>query len=182
LGEQARVEAATSKSQISIAFLDLDDFKGINDVHGHVVGDNVLTAFGEVIGRSIRSTDIAARVGGDEFAVILPDTSPIEVTAVLQRIRYRLAARTDIPLVTATAGFVTFRIPPGSVEEMIHAADDLMYHGKRRSAGHWRMVGRVVDPGSRAESLDTPRLIDITDAPRGELLAAPPSADYRHSR
>jgi diguanylate cyclase (GGDEF)-like protein len=163
IGERARVEAAQSRMPISIAFLDLDDFKGINDAHGHVIGDNVLTAFGEVIAQSIRSTDIAGRVGGDEFTLILPNTSPQEATAVLQRIRYRLATRTDIPLVTATAGFVTFRTPPASVEEMIHTADDLMYRGKRRPAGHWRMVGRVVDREGRVDSVSTSRLVDITD-------------------
>jgi len=179
IGERARIEAARSKLPISIAFLDLDDFKGINDIHGHVVGDNVLTAFGEVINESIRSTDIAGRVGGDEFAIVLPNTNPAEATSVLQRIRKRLATRTDIPLVTATAGFVTFRIPPGSVEEMIREADDLMYRGKRRPAGHWRMVGRLVDTEGDADSVSSPRLIDITAAGDGKPLSPAVSASGR---
>ncbi|MDJ0496324.1 MAG: GGDEF domain-containing protein [Acidimicrobiia bacterium] len=173
-GEHARVGAATSRLPMTIAFLDLDDFKGVNDVHGHIVGDNVLSAFGEVISKSIRSTDIAGRVGGDEFTLILPNTGPHEATAVLNRIRHSLAARTDIPVVTATAGFVTFRVPPGSVEEMIHTADDLMYRGKRRPAGHWRMVGRVVDTEGRVEQMASPRLIDITETPEDH---SPEAAD-----
>ena len=172
IGEHARLGAAESRLPITIAFLDLDDFKAINDVHGHIVGDNVLSAFGEVITRSIRSTDIAGRVGGDEFTLILPNTTPDEAATVLKRIRHSLTARTDIPIVTATAGFVTFRVPPESVEEMIHTADDLMYRGKRRPTGHWRMVGRVVDTEGRAEPVATPRLIDITDAPEDHSAAA----------
>ena len=173
VGERTRAEAAASQSPISIAFLDLDDFKGVNDSHGHVIGDSVLAAYGEVISGSIRSTDIAGRVGGDEFTIILPNTTPQKATAVLQRIRHRLAARTDIPLVTATAGFVTFRNPPGSVEEMIQTADDLMYRGKRRATGQWRLVGRVVDNDGSIETVSNTRHIDITKFSGDNLPAEP---------
>ncbi len=161
VAEQARVQAAKSGQPISIAFLDLDGFKGVNDLHGHVVGDNVLTAFGEVIRSSIRKTDIAGRVGGDEFALILPNTDLFAAAAVLQRIRHRVAVRPDIPLVTATTGYVTFTMPPPSVEEMIHVADELMYTGKKNDPGEGRMIGRVVDVDGNY--LNVTPTIDITD-------------------
>ena len=168
IAEQARLQAADSGEPMSIAFLDLDGFKQINDVHGHVVGDNVLTAFGEVIRTSVRATDIVGRVGGDEFTLILPDTDLFEAAAVLQRIRHRVALRTDIPLVTATTGYVTFTTPPDSVEEMIHIADDLMYKGKRRAEGASRMIGRVVDGHGRLLDVSPPQTIDITESALGE--------------
>ncbi|MDJ0952961.1 MAG: GGDEF domain-containing protein [Acidimicrobiia bacterium] len=164
IAEQARQRAAESGEPISIAFLDLDGFKQINDLHGHVVGDNVLTVFGEVINSSVRATDIVGRVGGDEFTLILPNTDLFEAVAVLQRIRHRIALRTEIPLVTATTGYVTFTTPPDSVEEMIHIADDLMYKGKRPEAGGGRMIGRVVDGHGRLLDVSPPQTIDITDA------------------
>jgi diguanylate cyclase (GGDEF)-like protein len=161
VAERERVRARDTGRPISIAFLDLDGFKQINDSHGHVVGDDVLRTFGEAISTSVRTTDVVGRVGGDEFTLILPDTNPFEAAAILRRIRHRVAARTDIPLVTATAGYVTFTSPPESVEEMIHMADNLMYKGKRRGRTG-ALIGRVVDADGRM--LKVPPTIDITDA------------------
>ncbi|MGA9597816.1 MAG: GGDEF domain-containing protein [Acidimicrobiia bacterium] len=161
VAERERARATRTGEPISIAFLDLDQFKQINDGHGHVVGDAVLTAFGQILAHSVRSVDVVGRVGGDEFTIVLPNTDQFAAHAVLQRIRHRIAMRTDIPMVTATAGYVTFLTPPDSVEEMVHVADDLMYRGKQRTEAG-ALIGRVVG-GSRS----TPRgasvaTIDIT--------------------
>ncbi len=166
IAERARANARKTGKPISIAFLDLDEFKQVNDIHGHVVGDNVLTALGEVISTTIRSTDIAGRVGGDEFTLILPDTDLFEAATVLKRIRQRVAVRTDIPFVTATTGYVTFRCPPRSVEEMIHMADDLMYSGKRKDSSRGRMIGRVVDGDDRHEDVEPVPAVTIVDTDR----------------
>ncbi len=185
IAEKARLHAQSSGEPISIAFLDLDGFKQVNDIHGHVVGDNVLTAFGEVIRSSIRATDMAGRVGGDEFTLILPNTDLFEAAAVLQRIRHRVALRTEIPLVTATTGYVTFVSPPHSVEEMIHIADDLMYKGKRRVDGRGRMIGRVIDAEGRMRTVSPTLTIDITDEhsadsrPGNRRPVSSPSRDRR---
>jgi len=159
VAERERARALRTGKPISVAFLDLDQFKQINDAHGHVVGDAVLAAFGSIIQRSVRATDIVARVGGDEFTLVFPETDQFEASAVLQRIRHRISMRTDIPLVTATMGFVTFTAPPHSVEEMVRMADELMYRAKRRHVDGGVLIGRVCDStGDAAE----PATIDIT--------------------
>jgi diguanylate cyclase (GGDEF)-like protein len=159
VAERERARAERNGEPISIAFLDLDQFKQINDAHGHVVGDTVLTAVGEIITASVRATDIVGRVGGDEFTLILPDTDQFEAGAVLQRIRHRFAMRTDIPFVTATTGYVTFITPPESVEKMIQTADSLMYRAKRRD-DNGILLGRVVDREGRQGSESA--IVDVT--------------------
>lgn len=163
IAERERIRATRTGLPISVAFLDLDQFKQVNDAHGHVVGDAVLSTFGEVIRTSIRATDVVGRAGGDEFILLLPETDQFEATAVLQRIRHRATLRTDIPLVTATAGYVTFTTPPATVEEMTRAADELMYKAKRRG-NPGVLIGKVAGAQLRSRSPVCPvRTIDITD-------------------
>jgi diguanylate cyclase (GGDEF)-like protein len=159
IAERERARALRTGKPISVAFLDLDQFKQINDAHGHVVGDAVLAAFGSVIQRSVRVTDIVARVGGDEFTLVFPETDQFETSAVLQRIRHRISMRTDIPLVTATMGFVTFTAPPDSVEEMVRMADELMYRAKHRHEDGGVLIGRVCHSSGDAGK---PVMLDIT--------------------
>jgi diguanylate cyclase (GGDEF)-like protein len=173
LAERERARAARTGEPISVAFVDLDHFKQINDGHGHVVGDAVLTAFGEAIVTSVRSVDVVGRVGGDEFAIVLPDTDQFATQAVLQRVRHRIAGRTHIPLVTATVGYVTFTSPPDSVEEMLHIADDLMYKGKRRSEPG-ALIGKVVGRANLGEDhIGEARTIDITNGNRSVVNPGP---------
>jgi diguanylate cyclase (GGDEF)-like protein len=160
VAERERARALRTGKPISVAFLDLDQFKQLNDAHGHVVGDAVLAAFGSVIQRSVRVTDIVARVGGDEFTLVFPETDQFETSAVLQRIRHRISMRTDIPMVTATMGFVTFTVPPHSVEEMVRMADELMYRAKQRHGEGGTLIGRVC--GGTGQTAVQPT-IDITD-------------------
>jgi diguanylate cyclase (GGDEF)-like protein len=160
LAERERSRADRTGKPISVAFLDLDQFKQINDAHGHVVGDAVLAAYGSIITRSVRATDIVARVGGDEFTLVFPETDQFETSAILQRIRHHISIRTDIPLTTATMGFVTFTSPPDSVEDMVRMADELMYRAKQRSREGGMLIGRVCDGSGQTDGQLT---IDITD-------------------
>ena len=118
---------------ITIAYIDLDNFKGINDRLGHAVGDNLLITVTRTIAANIRSTDILSRVGGDEFVILLPETPADAAAAFLEKIQYQLdQAMSDKSWpVTFSIGAVSYPKAPPGVEEVIKKADMLMYEVKR---------------------------------------------------
>jgi diguanylate cyclase (GGDEF)-like protein len=124
---------------ITVAYLDVDDFKAINDNFGHSVGDEVLTRIAELTLLKIRKTDILGRLGGDEFAILFPQTESESAQVVLKRIRENLSEEMRVRAwtVTFSGGAATFKAPPSSVNEMIKKADDLMYEAKRRGKNNW---------------------------------------------
>jgi diguanylate cyclase (GGDEF)-like protein len=128
--------ASRSGRPLSLLFIDLDGFKSINDTHGHLFGSRALVEAAAVIRSSARETDVVARFGGDEFALVLPDTGGEGAYAVGERIRERIAAfkflvgdGLDIHL-TASLGVATLPDAAASVEELVQAADMAMYHVK----------------------------------------------------
>jgi len=128
--------ASRSGRPLSLLFIDLDGFKSINDTHGHLFGSKALVEAAAVIRSSARETDVVARFGGDEFALVLPDTGGEGAYAVGERIRERIAAfkflagdGLDIHL-TASLGVATLPDAAASVEELMQAADMAMYHVK----------------------------------------------------
>jgi diguanylate cyclase (GGDEF)-like protein len=117
----------------SMAYIDLDNFKDINDRQGHAVGDNLLVTVTRTISAHIRSTDILSRFGGDEFVILLPETPGEAAATVLTKIHDQLnraMAANNWP-VSFSIGAVTYAKPPPSVEEIIRKADMLMYEDKR---------------------------------------------------
>ncbi len=121
---------------LSLILLDLDHFKGINDRHGHPVGDAVLRAVAAVLQRSVRETDIVARYGGDEFAVLLPRTHLTGALTVAERVWRELSSLhpgSDLTLrVTASLGVSGF--PHRSVltaEQLVLTADQALFQAKR---------------------------------------------------
>src|SRR5437762_1000723 len=128
--------ASRSGRPLSLLFIDLDGFKSINDTHGHLCGSRALVEAAAVIRGSARETDVVARFGGDEFAVVLPDTGGEGAYAVGSRIRERIAAHRflagdglDIHL-TASVGVATLPDVAASAEELVQAADKAMYQVK----------------------------------------------------
>jgi diguanylate cyclase (GGDEF)-like protein len=122
---------------LSLLFIDLDGFKSINDRHGHLCGSRALVEAAAVIKGSARETDVVARFGGDEFALILPDTGQDGALAVGERIRQRIAAHgfladdgLDIHL-TASVGVATLPDAASSPDTLIRAADKAMYAVKQ---------------------------------------------------
>lgn len=125
--------ASRSGRPLSLLFIDLDGFKAINDRHGHLFGSRALVEAAAVIRGSARETDVVSRFGGDEFALVLPDTGGDGAYAVGARIRERLAAHhflvddgLDIRL-SCSVGVATLPDVAASAEELMHAADKAMY-------------------------------------------------------
>lgn len=121
---------------LTLAYMDIDDFKTVNDNAGHSTGDSILRLIAATIKNNLRVTDIIARMGGDEFSILLPETGQESVQTVLERVQKRLLGilkNIGYP-VTFSIGVVTYETPPDSVDEIIRAADKLMYisksHGK----------------------------------------------------
>jgi diguanylate cyclase (GGDEF)-like protein len=130
--------ASRSGRPLSLLFIDLDGFKTVNDTHGHLYGSRALVEAAAVIRGSARETDVAARFGGDEFAIVLPDTGSEGAYAVGERIRERLAAHlflADDGLnmhLTGSVGVATLPDVANSAEELLQAADKAMYQVKDR--------------------------------------------------
>ncbi len=124
--------ARRNGSMLTLVYIDLDDFKRINDKHGHSEGDRLLRVVGQTLMRGTRRTDRVARLGGDEFALLLPDTDAGGAREVIGKIRPLLRETLDsagFP-VTCSIGAVTFLRPPSSADEAVKAADHLMYQVK----------------------------------------------------
>ena len=118
---------------LTLVYIDLDNFKGLNDQFGHVTGDTALAAVAGALVRHTRKNDLVARVGGDEFAVLLVDVTTGQVQEALARLRQGLldAMSARQWLVTFSIGAVTFNGQSVTPEQALHAADELMYTVKR---------------------------------------------------
>ena len=125
--------AHTDNHPFTILYIDLDNFKLINDCFGHSAGDNLLRLVATTIQNSIRKTDLVARLGGDEFAILLTGTGPElaeVITRRIQKISVDMVKKHEWP-VTFSMGAVTFASPPSTINEVLKIADDLMYGAKR---------------------------------------------------
>ena len=140
LGEEV-VRSKRGRRPLSLLMLDLDDFKLVNDTFGHLFGDRVLTWGSELIRSTLRGSDMPARFGGDEFAVILPDTDAPEAARAAERI---LEAFRDRPFVgeqrgpvpiAGSIGIATFPADGRTATDLIAAADTALYQVKR-AGGH----------------------------------------------
>lgn len=139
--------ASRNGRPLSLLFIDLDGFKSINDSHGHLYGSRALVEAATVIRASARETDIVARFGGDEFALVLPDTGSDGAMFVGERIREKIAAWSflrgdglDITL-TVSVGVATLPDVAASAEQLIQAADKAMYFVKDRGKNGIHVAG-----------------------------------------
>jgi diguanylate cyclase (GGDEF)-like protein len=141
-------DLTASGASYVVAYGDLDQFKDLNDAHGHETGDRSLRLFARVLRDSIRPADIPARFGGEEFLIVLPDCSVDDAVAVMERVREQLALALAGG---AVPGFtVSFGVAPGSpnssFDEVVSEADTALYQAKR--AGRNR-VARANEPTER---------------------------------
>lgn len=117
---------------LGIVFLDLDDFKKLNDVRGHEVGDLALKAVSNALVRTLRNTDVLARLGGDEFSVVLPEIGFESATETGHKIANAInAALKDFSPVSVSVGVAWFENVPDHFADMVNAADGLMFEVKR---------------------------------------------------
>lgn len=134
--EIAEVELRRSRRyrhHLTFAFIDLDNFKGVNDIHGHDCGDELLQSVARTIRSNTRETDTLARLGGDEFAILMPETGQRAAFLAIQKIKEQLNSEADqkkLP-VGFSIGVLTCEDLPRSTREMVAIADKLMYQIKR---------------------------------------------------
>lgn len=117
---------------ITVVFIDIDNFKLVNDLFGHKMGDEVLRCIATELKAQLRSTDYIARLGGDEFALLLPSARQSDAEVAISKVHNHLRAemrRRNLP-VTFSMGAVTCLVPPYSAEQIINMADELMYEVK----------------------------------------------------
>jgi len=123
-------------SSVAALFFDLDDFKLVNDAHGHLVGSHVLMEMATIILSSVRDTDVVARYGGDEFVVILPESSVEQAAFVAERVRRKIerntftGGRSLLLQLTASFGVATFPAHAQSPQQLVANADAAMYEAK----------------------------------------------------
>jgi diguanylate cyclase (GGDEF)-like protein len=118
--------------ELSLAYLDIDDFKGANDRGGHALGDRVLIALAGLAHATARSVDTVARIGGDEFVILMPETDAAAALPLAERLceACSRAAVSGGRRITCSIGLVTFMRPPSDSEELLANADALMYEAK----------------------------------------------------
>ena len=120
---------------LSLVMIDVDHFKSINDNYGHATGDHVLTNVGHILGDSLRDSDILARIGGEEFVLLLPDTPKSNAEHVAERMRAQLASTTikheaQELNITASFGVAAICEEDDTLEQMLGRADVAMYEAK----------------------------------------------------
>jgi diguanylate cyclase (GGDEF)-like protein len=154
--ERAELELSRARrnpEELTVAYLDVDDFKRINDELGHEAGDDLLRNVAETFLRRIRSTDLVARLGGDEFALLLSATGTTAARMLLTELFGTLAAemlRQSWP-VTFSVGAVTFTRPPASTDDLLRRVDEMMYRVKREGKGGIRLAVFPEMPGEWGE-------------------------------
>lgn len=134
--EQEWSRASRYDEDLSLLLIDLDGFKRVNDHSGHAAGDQVLAFVGQHLGAACRSFDVPCRIGGDEFALIMPECDVSGARAFIERCIARMSTSTDAPVLPAGVSFglsfgIALRRDARSAQELFEVADGAMYAQKR---------------------------------------------------
>jgi diguanylate cyclase (GGDEF)-like protein len=133
--ERAREAIAVARRYgqwCTFAIIDIDRFKRVNDQGGHQAGDQALVTLAGVLEANLRTTDLAARFGGDEFVILMPLTAPEAGRAVAERIRHAVHDKSTATSVTVSIGVASMQGEQASLEELMARADQALYDAKRR--------------------------------------------------
>lgn len=175
---QAVTHAERNDKRIALLFLDLDDFKAINDIHGHQVGDRILKSVADCLAATVRETDTVSRYGGDEFLILLTDIGNVSDAArIADKILAALnqAVRFDDRLQRMSASFGISVYPEDGVDldALIHCADMAMYEMKRRMRGRFNCRGDAASAASTTFdsklSIGDPESTRDVGAPNGTI-------------
>ena len=123
------------KRPIALGYIDIDNFKMLNDTYGHSEGDRVLRSIGLTLKNCSRKSDIPARIGGDEFAVLLPDTNIVQAQLAISKLHEELTEQVNANRwpIGFSIGVVVLDLPNVSSEELLNRADNLMYRVKKNN-------------------------------------------------
>jgi diguanylate cyclase (GGDEF)-like protein len=132
-----------TRRPLSVVLLDMDGLKTINDRFGHLTGSRALVRLGKILRNHSRAIDTAARYGGDEFALVLPEAARDIATRVFTRIRERLATEEESPLLSASAGVASFPEDGDTPEKLLGAADRALYRMKNRGNNSVQNLTRI---------------------------------------
>jgi len=131
--EMEQIRSERSRKAYSVLFIDIDKFKDLNDKFGHTVGDQALKKVSEILRQNSRKVDVVARIGGDEFALLFPETDEKSCASVLNRIKTDADAefqKHGWPI-SLSIGSVTASGEKRTIEEILHDADQIMFSVKR---------------------------------------------------
>ena len=134
--------ALRQNEPLSLLMIDVDQFKSFNDAHGHVAGDEVLSRIGTTLRNQSRSFDVVGRVGGDEFAVMLPTSDAKDAATIAQRVSASLVSN-EGPRVTASVGYATMDASRPSAKQLVREADTCLYEVKSRGGHRTSRSSRV---------------------------------------
>jgi diguanylate cyclase (GGDEF)-like protein len=171
----------------SLLFLDLDDFKRVNDTLGHAAGDQVLNSMSALLRARLRDTDLLARLGGDEFAILLPHSNDGQARALagqlLEAIRSQTIVINGRPVpVSASIGIALFPDHGGGVEELLGGADAAMYRAKVAGGNRFFVCSPELDRPDQEEELPDPQAIREAFEKGRLLLHGQPVLDLRRNR
>jgi diguanylate cyclase (GGDEF)-like protein len=156
LGHQAFQDALegliADGDRFSVALIDIDDFKQVNDLHGHLVGDETLRWVARVMRKASRASDKLYRVGGEEFCAVLHDVDGDEALAIAERLRRRVAAHADGLPVTVSVGLASHPQHGAARDELLAAADTALYASKRTGKNRTTVAGAHLALASRGPS------------------------------
>ena len=170
--------AARNRTPVAVGIIDIDHFKAVNDTYGHLTGDAVLTAAAAAIKARLRDYDVVGRIGGEEFAILLPNTSASEAITITERLR-RQMPRIPIPSVgpslpvpegvTISIGIAAADRPESDLGMFLDLADTAMYAAKNAGRNCVYIIASGVDVVPRPAIPDRP----VPAIPEGAVLAIP---------
>jgi len=165
--------AKRNQTDLSILFIDVDDFKDVNDMYGHVIGDQALREISRVISEEIRQSDIAARYGGEEFIVLLPFTNSLEALVLAERMRANIEkCKLDVNdkafTITISGGIASYPVNAQNVDDLISFADSALYHAKGAGKNN---IALFKEDNRRFVRIDLRRTIQVKELGFSQLDA-----------